>query len=130
MKKRVKLITGRTIEQGMFIEHKTSKEYFNAAAACFMSERLIKELKIDRFVKITTNITSVVLKSERDDGIPDNMIFIPMGPWANFVLNIDVGSSGMPSFKGVDAIIEPTEDKPLEMKDLMELYKGDNNVGE
>jgi len=123
-KKRVKLITGRTIEQGMFIEHKTSKEYFDATATCFMNERLIKELDIEDYVKVNTDIASIVLRAEREKGIPKDLIFIPMGPWANFILNIDIGLSGMPSFKGVDATIEPTDDRPLELKDLIGLYKG------
>jgi len=39
---------------------------------------------------------------------PDNIVFIPMGTWANAIVDPDTCGCGMPGFKGVPARIEPS----------------------
>jgi Formylmethanofuran dehydrogenase subunit D len=125
MKREVKLITGRTLDQGIFIEHKHSDEYLNAAAICRINPKLMKEIGVDEGdrVKVITDVADVVVRAVGDDNIGEKMIFVPMGPWANFVLGMDVGMGGMPSFKGVDAKIESTDEKTPKMEELMERYR-------
>ena len=124
MKREVKLITGRTLDQGRFIEHKHSDGYLNAAAICQINPRLMKDIGIDEGggVKVITDVADVVVRAVGDDNIGEEMIFVPMGPWANFVLGIDVGMAGMPSFKGVNAKIESTDEKTPKMEELMKRY--------
>ena len=92
MKREVKLITGRTLDQGIFIDHKHSDDYLNAAAICRINPRLMKDIGVDEGggVKVITDVADVVVRSMKDDNIGEKMIFVPMVPWANFVLGMDV----------------------------------------
>ena len=71
---------------------------------------------------VTTEFGDVSVFAKANDGNPDGLAFIPMGPWANAVLSPDTHGCGMPGFKGVPAQIEQTSDAPLEMKALMRRY--------
>lgn len=119
------LITGRTINQGANLENKTSNDYLEATAYCELNSkdiRLINGSPGDN-VKVRTEHGDVVVKLKENEGNPDNIAFIPMGPWANAVVDPDTKGCGMPGFKGVPAEIEITEDNILLMKDLMARYK-------
>ena len=76
-------------------------------------------------LKVTTDFGEVVVFAKANEGNPDGLAFIPMGPWANAVLDPDTHGCGMPGFKGVPAEIEVTDEKPLEMKALMRKYLED-----
>lgn len=119
------LITGRTINQGATIENKTSLDYQNATAYCELNPDDIQKLGISpgSNVSVTTDHGDVVVKLKENRGNPDNIAFIPMGPWANAVVNPDTSGCGMPGFKGVKARIDPTDSKILSMKDLIARYK-------
>ncbi|MHC1635518.1 MAG: molybdopterin dinucleotide binding domain-containing protein [Candidatus Methanospirareceae archaeon] len=125
---KVKLITGRTIEQGTNLENKLSEEYFNAVAVCELSEGDMKRLGIsegeEARVKVKTDYGEVVVKAKKGDGNPDGIVFIPMGPWANAVIGGDTHGVGMPQYKGVDAEVEKTDEKVLSIKELMQKYIG------
>ncbi len=57
------------------------------------------------------------------DGNPDGLVFIPMGPWANAVVDPDTKGCGMPGFKGIPAVVEPTDEKAPTMPELMARLK-------
>jgi len=122
------LITGRTIQQGRAIEgFKHTDEYTRAAGIVEIDPEDMKNLKIytGTVVKVSTNFGSVYVRAVLSSNYPHpGLIFIPMGPWANAVLNTDTYSVGMPSFKGVPAIVEPApEEKVLSAAELMRSLK-------
>lgn len=121
---KVTLITGRTINQGATIENKTSSDYMEATAYCELNSKeagLIGKPGIN--VRVKTPHGDVVVKLKENNGNPDGIAFIPMGPWANAVVDPDTKGCGMPGFKGVPAEIEATGDRILLMKELIARYK-------
>jgi formylmethanofuran dehydrogenase subunit D len=121
---KVTLITGRTINQGATIENKTSSDYQEATAYCELNSKIAGLLgKPGDNVRVRTEYGDVVVKLEENNGNPDNIAFIPMGPWANAVVDPDTKGCGMPGFKGVPCEIETTNDKILLMKELIARYK-------
>jgi len=117
------LITGRTISQGVNLENKTSPDYMDATAFCELNSKDIELLGKPRNVRIKTDHGDVVVKVKENSGNPDSIAFIPMGPWANAIVDPDTKGCGMPGFKGVPAEIEATDDKVLLIKELMARYK-------
>ena len=120
---KVTLITGRTISQGVNLENKTSSDYMEATASCELNSKDIELLGKPKYARVKTEYGEVVVKLKENNGNPDSIAFIPMGPWANAVVDPDTKGCGMPGFKGISAEIEATEDKILLMKELMARYK-------
>ncbi len=121
---KVTLITGRTINQGATIENKTSSDYMEATAYCELNSKEAGFLgKPGINVRVKTPHGDVVVKLKENNGNPDGIAFIPMGPWANAVVDPDTKGCGMPGFKGVPAEIEATGDRILLMKELIARYK-------
>jgi formylmethanofuran dehydrogenase subunit D len=125
MKIDVNIITGRTIDQGANIENKLSEDYFQSCARCEVGAEDLKALGVPEGsnVKVSTDFGSVVIPVFLSEGNPKGIAFIPMGPWANAVVNPDTHGCGMPGFKGVPATLEPTDEKPLDLKKLINSYK-------
>jgi len=128
-KLKVSLLTGRTIGQGQGKEYgKLSDDYWKSVAICEMDPDDIKRLKIKegQNVKITTDFGSVVVKAFESARAPHpGSAFIPYGPWANLLVNSKTHGTGMPSFKGISAEIEPApKEKVLSLLNLLkEHYK-------
>jgi len=121
---KVTLITGRTINQGANLENKTSSDYQEATAYCELNSRDLGVLgKSAEKVRVKTKHGEVVVKLKENNGNPDGLAFIPMGPWANAVVDPDTKGCGMPGFKGIPAEIDVTNDKILIMKELFAGYK-------
>lgn len=121
---KVTLITGRTINQGANLENKTSSDYQEATAYCELNSKDLGILgKSGEKVRVKTKHGEVVVKLKENNGNPDGLAFIPMGPWANAVVDPDTKGCGMPGFKGIPAEIEATNDKILLMKELFAGYK-------
>jgi len=104
------LLTGRTINQGIALEGgKTSRENVRAAAICTFDKEDFKQLDcmVGTPVKVTTDHGEVVVYSTiTEEGPHQGIIFIPMGPWANQVVNPDTQSTGTPTFRGMKAKVE------------------------
>jgi formylmethanofuran dehydrogenase subunit D len=124
MKIKANLISGRTADQGAHLEAKMHKGYFNACTYCELNSADLERLGASEgdSLKVTTEFGEVVVFAKANEGNPEGLAFIPMGPWANAVLNPDTHGCGMPGFKGVPAEIEVTNDKPLDIKSLMKKY--------
>ncbi len=120
---KVTLITGRTINQGVNLENKTSSDYMEATANCELNSNCVGILGKPSNVRVRTKYGDVVVKLKENNGNPDNIAFIPMGPWANAVVDPDTKGCGMPGFKGIPADIEATNDRILLMKELIARYK-------
>jgi formylmethanofuran dehydrogenase subunit D len=102
----VKLITGRTIKQG------ESMGDAKFTAVCEMDPSDMEKLGIKEgdVVRVSTNAGKVLLKAVKSAQAPhEGIAFIPLGPWANAVIDPNTDSIGMPSFKGVRATIEPAK---------------------
>jgi len=89
-----------------------------------MSEEDMQKLGIkdgDR-IKITTKYGSIVLTARRSKKIQQpGIVFIPYGPWANYVIDSSTEGTGMPLLKGLPAYIEPTAEEVLSIKEMIDL---------
>ena len=122
------LLTGRTIDQGVALEGgKTTKENVRAAAICAFDSEDFKKLDtlVGTPVKIITDYGEVIVYSTlSEEGPHPGIIFIPMGPWANQVVNPDSQSCGTPTFKGMKAKVEVVKSgKVLDALDLINTLK-------
>ena len=108
------LNTGRSIMQGISMESesKWSKEYYNAVAIVEINPSDISDLGIKDRAKIYNEHGTVVLRVKPNSNIPRGQVFIPMGPWANILVDPNTDATGMPCLKGVEVFIEST-DEPL-----------------
>jgi formylmethanofuran dehydrogenase subunit D len=123
------LISGRTIQQGLCIE--TGKEKPAYRTACGIIEMDPSDLKKmgawkNTNVRVTSAYGSVVVKAvETTQGPHPGVGFIPMGPWANSVINPNTYSTGMPTFKGVPVTVEVAINEPILMGvDLVQMQCG------
>jgi formylmethanofuran dehydrogenase subunit D len=116
------VVTGRSLGQGSYVDDKLSKEYFEAVSICEVNPEDCEYLSIEEGdrVKITTEFGSVVLSVKKNKDIPSGVVFVPMGPYANQIIDPETTGTGMPQFKGIDATIEKTDEKVLEVNELIE----------
>ena len=117
----VKLISGRSIEQGIQIENKMSSEYFDVVAVCELNEKDMSKLGIrdEAHVMIKSKFGEVVVRARTDNRNPPGIAFVPMGPWANAVIDPSTGGCGTPQFKGVDVEVTLTFDSVSSIKELV-----------
>jgi len=111
----ITIITGRTTEQGTLVEDKLTHDYFKSVSYCELNEKDFNKLGLkegDR-VKIRTEYGEAVLFARKNEveelEIPEGIVFIPMGPYANLVINPYTDGTGTPQYKGVKGFIERTD---------------------
>ncbi|MCX6686914.1 MAG: molybdopterin dinucleotide-binding protein [Methanoregula sp.] len=111
------LISGRSIQQGVAIEGGKEKPAYRAAAGIIeLDPSDLKKLGAWKGtnVKVTSDFGSVVVKAiETTQGPHPGLGFIPMGPWANSIVNPNTYSTGMPTFKGVPVKVEVAINEPI-----------------
>jgi formylmethanofuran dehydrogenase subunit D len=121
------LNTGRTVWQGQAIESgKDLKMYVDAAAICHMNREMMDSmgLKEGDNIQVVSNFGDVVVKVvNTNETLPEGMIYIPMGPWANLVIDPDTDSTATPRFKNIPVEINATDEEVLDMPTLMKVYK-------
>lgn len=111
------LISGRTIQQGVAIE--SGKEKPSYRAACGIIELDLSDLKKlgawkGTNVRVTSDYGNVIVKAiETTQGPHPGIGFIPMGPWANSIVNPNTYSTGMPTFKGTPVKVEVAINEPV-----------------
>jgi len=115
------LVTGRTLSQGVSMESdgKLSDRYFQAVAVVEMNPEDMGRLGVTDRVKVSTSKYSVVLPVKSSDRVPSGVIFIPMGPWANFIMHSLTDGTGMPSLKSVKVSVESTTDGITSLNDIL-----------
>jgi len=122
----VNLITGRTVWQGQAIESgKDLPMYINAAAIAHLSDEMhsLLGIKPGDNIKVLGYGGDVVVKAvATKETLPENTIYIPMGPWANRVVDPELNSTAMPSFKNIPVEIRSTDEEILDMPTLMKVY--------
>lgn len=124
---KVTLLTGRTLRQGQGKEHgKLSELYWKSVAVCEMDPDDMKRLGIkeNTNVRIATDYGSVVVRTVKSLRAPHpGAVFVPYGPWVNLIMNSKTHGTGMPSFKGVTAEVEPAPKEPvLSLPELLKQY--------
>ncbi|MFX0060061.1 MAG: molybdopterin dinucleotide-binding protein, partial [Candidatus Heimdallarchaeota archaeon] len=74
---------------------------------------------------VSTDFGEVMVYSTiSEEGPHPGIIFIPMGPWANQVVNPDSQSCGTPTYKGMKAKVEVVKNgKVMDALDLIRLLK-------
>jgi formylmethanofuran dehydrogenase subunit D len=122
---KVILITGRSLEQGTSKSiGKFSKEYMEKLAVCELDPEDLKSLGIEagQNVKVKTNYGEVIVKAIESKQAPHKGIaFMPYSLWSNLLLGSSTNSSGMPSFKGIEAIIEIAKgEKIMDLNEILE----------
>jgi len=123
-KLKVSLLTGRTLRQGQGKEYgKLSERYWKSVAICEMDPEDMKYLgvKDNQSVKLSTEYGSVVLRAVKSLRAPHrSVVFVPYGPWASVVVNPRTHGTGMPSFKGIEAFLEPAfNEQVLHLQELL-----------
>ncbi len=114
------MISGRTLAQGAGCECKMSEDFFKAVSVCSLSEKDYSSLGLSegRNVLVRNEFGQTVLSARVDAGLPQGMVFIPMGPWANVFVGPDTGGCGTPQYKGVEVDVEPTDEPVLSEREL------------
>jgi formylmethanofuran dehydrogenase subunit D len=121
------LNTGRTVWQGQAIESgKDLKMYVDAAAICHMNPDMMEEmgLKAGDNIEVLSDFGDVVVKVvDTNETLPPGMVYIPLGPWANRVIDPETDSTATPRFKNIPVRISSTAEEVLDMPTLMKVYK-------
>lgn len=120
------LNTGRSVWQGQAIESgKDIPMYVKYAAICNMNQDQLDELGIKPGdnVEISSDYGKVVVQAVlAKEELPDGMVYVPLGPWANKVVRPDTDSTATPSFKNIPVEINPIDKPVLDMPTLMATY--------
>ena len=121
----VTLITGRTLDQGRGREEgKFTELFYRSTAMVELDPEDFNRLNPKGNVKVKTDYGEVVVQPTQSLMRHPGIGFIPMGPWANIVIDPNTRGSGMPTFKGVKATIEVTSEPILRLNELLLRYYG------
>jgi len=118
----MKLITSRTLKQGMTMEEsKISQNYQDSCAVGFLNEKDMERLGIKEgdTIKAKTVYGEVVVRCSKG-AVEEENLLIPMGPWANMLIGGNTEGTGMPNFKGIDVEVLKTNEKILVVKEIIE----------
>jgi formylmethanofuran dehydrogenase subunit D len=111
------LISGRSIQQGVAIEGGKEKPAYRTAAGIIeLDPSDLKKLGVwkNTNVRVTSDFGSVVVKAiETTQGPHPGLGFIPMGPWANSIIDPNTYSTGMPTFKGTPVKVDAAINEPI-----------------
>jgi len=120
------LNTGRTIPQGVAVEHKASPAYQAAVSVCYMNPVDLMELGIDEggHVTLTSQAGSIVLATRAAEGMNRGEVFVPLGPYSNHIITAQTHATGMPDFKSEMVDVVPTDEPVRSVGDLMESIGG------
>ena len=107
----VTVVSGRSLSQARSRElGKFSDEYSRSVAICELDPDDMSELGIqeDESVRVKTKFGEVILRAVASKQAPHKrVVFIPYGAWASMLFGTATHTSGMPTLKGVKAIVEP-----------------------
>ncbi len=113
----VNLISGRSIQQGVVIEGGKEKPAYRTASGIIeLDPSDLKKLGAwkNTNVRVSSDYGNVIVKAiETTQGPHPGLAFIPMGPWANQIVNPNTYSTGMPTFKGTPVKVEVAINEPI-----------------
>ena len=122
----VKIISGRTSQQGVGLEvGKTSEEYYESVTYIELSIGDAGSLGVGDgdSVNVETAHGSVVVSAKLSDRLEPGTSFFPYGLWANQVFGSETGGTGMPEFKGIDAEVSASSAGVPSLADLIAKLK-------
>ncbi len=122
----VKIISGRTSQQGVGLEvGKTSEEYYESVTYIELSTGDAGSLGVGDgdSVNVETAHGSVVVSAKLSDKLEPGTSFFPYGLWANQVFGSETGGTGMPKFKGIDAEVSSSSAGVPSLADLIAKLK-------
>ncbi len=121
---RLKLITGRTLNQGRaLMTGKFGRYYRGNAAIIQLGSRDYHDLELeeDQSVKVSSQKGEVLVKAiEADEELPRGVAYMPYGPWANRLMGPETAGTGMPRLKGIKIEVEKTKGPIPTARQLME----------
>lgn len=104
------LVTGRSPEQtkGMHAG-KTGSFYSDMVSKAEMHPDSLASLGMEEGnrVRLKTTAGEAIFVAKADLGLPENLIFVPMGPAVNALVPADTAGCGMPPFKGLEVEVIP-----------------------
>lgn len=114
--------SGRTYKQGEQLYYKESPEYSEQTSVCFIHPFDLFELGIEEgeYVEIETAAGKTVFRTVATEDVVAGEIFLPCGPYANFILPPATHSTGAPDFKTLEVDLRPTDREPATAWDLLE----------
>lgn len=123
---RAVLNTGRTVSQGVAVDHKESDGYRAAVSVCYINPVDLMEIGIEEGARVvvTSQAGSVVLTSRVAEGLDRGEVFVPLGPYANHIIPAETHATGMPDFKGEPVEVEPTGAPVKDIGSIMEEIGG------
>jgi len=134
------LNTGTDIYQGACKKRGSTlkDEYRKVAGVAYMDPKDMSKLGVANWGSVTVKTDwgeVVVYAAHSRDAPHESMIFIPKGPWANVVVSNETYCCSDPTYKGIYATVEKSDEEVLLMADLMrsvykKYVKKDENVSE
>ncbi|KAF5086918.1 molybdopterin dinucleotide binding domain protein [anaerobic digester metagenome] len=123
---KIRINTGRTVVQGSHVDRKNSSEYYREASTIRLNPVDMMEMGVDDGERVMVTVTdgSVVLRAVSDETIKRGTGFLPLGPYANYLVGGTTHSTGMPDFKEAEGEIEGTADKIPSVGELMRKLGG------
>jgi len=127
---KVRILTGRTLKQGVAKEGgKTSQRFVDAVGICEIHPADMASLGVKEGepVRVSTAYGSVVLKASiATREVPNpGIVFIPYGPYASLLFAPGTDSSGMPTLKGIEGRVESAPgESVLALSQVVEKYYG------
>ena len=123
---RCTLNTGRSIPQGVCVEHKGSEEYRSVASVCLLNtvDMLVLGIEDGARVRITSSTGHVILTARSADGVTRGEIFMTIGPYANHITSSETHGTGMPDFKSQQVEVDVTDEPVKSVWELMEEFGG------
>lgn len=123
---RITINTGRTVIQGSHVDKKNSPEYGHETSTIRLNPVDMMKLGIENgeHVMAAADGVSLALRVLEDNNLDEGMAFLPLGPYANFLVPAVTRSTGMPDFKQILADIEPTDQEVLSVGELMRSLGG------
>jgi formylmethanofuran dehydrogenase subunit B len=112
------LITGRSFGQGIGKEYgRFSEKYLYVTRSCEMNPMDMEAINVKRGsnVKVRSKFGEIVARvADPTQDLPQGIVFMPYGRWANAVVDPDTDGTGMPSLKGIPVELEPSEASTVE----------------
>ena len=113
----INLISGRTIQQGVSMESgKEKPAYRDACGILELDDAEFKRLGCfkNTNVRVSSEFGTVVVKAiGATQGPHPGLGWIPMGPWANALVDPNTYSTGMPTFKGTPVTVDAAEEETV-----------------
>jgi formylmethanofuran dehydrogenase subunit D len=118
--------TGRTVPQGESVERKDSPEYETAVSVCMIHPVDMMTLGIEdgARVYVKNKYGEVVLVATSSETVERGTIFVPLGPYANHIMESETHCTGMPDFKSMTVDIGPSERPVMTVAELIEALGG------